>query len=67
MDNMHEPPQQLLLTALQLAKRQGRSVFLYWTREGWAITEKLTEAAGFAMIEVAPDQEHPETRNRGGC
>lgn len=68
MDNTHKPPRQVLLKALQLANRQGRSVFLYRSRECWVIAEKFTEAAGFAMIiEVLPDQEHPETHNRGGC
>ncbi|MDQ4146319.1 MAG: hypothetical protein M3120_01250 [Pseudomonadota bacterium] len=61
------PPRWLLLSALQLARRRGRSVFVYRNRKGWAITEKLAEAAGFAIIEVSPDQRHPETRNRGGC
>jgi hypothetical protein len=61
------PPRRVLLSALQLARRRGRSVFVYRNRKGWAIAEKLAEAAGFAMIEVSPDQGHPETRNRGGC
>ncbi|HEX2237759.1 MAG TPA: hypothetical protein VHJ19_05250 [Gammaproteobacteria bacterium] len=61
------PPRRLMLSALQLARRRGRSVFVYRNRKGWAITEKLAEVAGFAIIEVPPDQGHPEMRNRGSC
>jgi hypothetical protein len=64
---MHEPPRQLLLQALQLARQRGRSVFLYRNRNGWAIAEKLAEAAGVTVLEVAPDQARGETDNRGGC
>jgi hypothetical protein len=61
------PLRRLMLSALRLARRRDRSVFVYRNRKGWAITEKLAEVAGFAIIEVPPDQGHPEMRNRGSC
>lgn len=65
---MQTPPQQLLQEALRLARRRGRSVFVYRNHQGWAIAEKLAEIpASFEMIEVPPDREHAETQNRGGC
>jgi hypothetical protein len=64
---MHTPPRQLLDQALKAARRRGRSVFVYRYRDGWRIVDKLAEAAGATVIEVAPDHAQGETRNQGGC
>jgi hypothetical protein len=50
-----------------MARRRGRSVFLYRHRNRWAIAERLAEAVGVTVLEVAPDQARGETDNRGGC
>jgi len=68
MDNTtHTPTRKLLQQALQLARLRNRSVFVYRQENGWAITEKLTEAVGVTTIEIAPDRASPETHNLGGC
>jgi hypothetical protein len=63
---VEKPSQQLLQQALQLARRRGQPVYMYRQRDGWAIAERLADAAGFTMIEVAPNK-RSETYNRGGC
>lgn len=66
--DMQAPPQSIVSKALEMAKRRGRSVFVYRDRQGWAIAEKLTEVpAGFSILEVAPNNHSAETRNCGGC
>jgi hypothetical protein len=40
---------------------------VYRYRDGWRIVDKLAEAAGATVIEVAPDHAQGETRNQGGC